>query len=386
MNNLKLKIFLEDYILPLVSKVNCLFRHDEKKILFYINSSLRESSKVLFDYMVKKGYNKKYKMIVSCENYKDLAGLNVENVSFESTNRGFLSFFRCKYVFYSVGRIPLLPSKDQFVMQIWHGVPLKDADVGLKKTHTYDRQYYTWLLSPSEYLKPVFSKWFSFPEKSIYVGGYPRCDILFEDSSPYDFGEYKKLIIWVPTFRKSIRGMKDSSVNDAEIIPVLTADKFAEFNEFLQQQGIKVVVKLHPEQNLTNYNLVDMDHFLLLSHVEFTKKKMDLYSLMKQCDAMITDYSSVYFDYMLLDRPIGFTVDDIAEYGKNRGFALDPDKFMPGEKIETFDELKQFILNIAEGKDLCAAERTEINKLINQYPEGGYCQKILDFSGLSVDN
>ncbi len=385
MDNIKLKVFLENHVFPVFSFVNRLFKHDEKKILFYINSSFRESSKVLFDYMVKKGYNKKYKIIVSCENYKELAEQNLENVSFESTSRGFLSFFRCKYVFYSVGRIPLLPSKEQFVMQIWHGVPLKDADKGLKLTHTPKHKYYTWLLAPSEFLKPVYSKWFSYPEDGIYVGGYPRCDLLFENSAPYDFGEYKKLIIWVPTFRKSIRGMKDSTVNDAEIIPVLTADKFSEFNNFLQQYGIKVVVKLHPEQNLANYNLVDMDHFLLLSHSEFIKKKMDLYPLMRQCDALITDYSSVYFDYMLLDRPIGFTVDDIAEYGKNRGFALDPNRFMPGEKISNFKELKKFILNIAEDKDPFANDRNDVNKLINQYPNGGYCQRVLDFSGLSVN-
>ena len=77
--------------------------------------------------------------------------------------------------------------------------------------------------------------------------------------------------------------------------------------------------------------------------------------------------------------------DGVAEYGKNRGFALDPNRFMPGEKISNFKDLKQFILNIAEDKDPFANERNDVNKLINQYPNGGYCQRVLDFSGLSVN-
>ena len=385
MDSIKVKVFLENYIFPVFSFVNRFFKHDDRRILFYINSSFRESSKVLYDYMIKTGINRYYHVTVSCADYKILSEQNEEdNVSFVCLKKGFFEFFRTKFVYYSIGRIPVFPAKDQFVMQMWHGVPLKDADKGLKLTHTPKHRYYTWLLSPSEFLKPVYSKWFSYPEDGIYVGGYPRCDLLFEQSEPYDFGDYKKLVIWVPTFRKSIRGMSDVNESD-NIIPILATKDFKAFNDFLQSVGVKVIVKLHPEQDLSNYNLVDMQNFILLSHQEFVKKNMNLYLLMKQCDAMITDYSSVYFDYMLLNRPIAFTVDDIKDYGEKRGFALDPSKFMPGHKMQTLDDIKTFVYSVSQGRDDCKEEREEINKLINQYPEGNYCKRIVEFSNLVTE-
>ena len=60
------------------------------------------------------------------------------------------------------------------------------------------------------------------------------------------------------------------------------------------------------------------------------KQKMTVYTLLRNADGLITDYSSVYFDYMLLDRPIAFAIDDIKEYGDKRGFIFEtPEDYMP---------------------------------------------------------
>jgi len=384
MKNLKLKLFLENTVLPTISKFNARKKHDQHKVLFYINSDLRESNKVLFDYMLEHGYNKKYEIVVACRDYAKYVEQKIANVRFISCNKATFEFFSSGKVFYSVGRIPFFPAKDQVVMQMWHGVPLKNADEGLKKTHTLQHQYYTWLLSPSEHLKPVFSKWLSVPEERIYVGGYPRCDYLFCKEKKYDFGEYNKLILWTPTFRKSAtRGYSDVDMKD-RIIPILSADKFKDVNEYLRKLGVKVIVKLHPAQDLSNYNLVELDHFILLSHSEFMAKKMDLYYLASQTDALITDYSSIYFDYMLIDKPIGFTIDDMEEYKANRGFSLDPEVYMPGTKMASYDELLDFFKEVSEGADSYAEERRAVNELVNQYREGGYCKRILEFCGVTL--
>lgn len=384
MKSVKLKLILENYILPVISKINSKLAHDDSRVLLYINSTLRESSKVLFDYMLSHGYQEKYKIVVSSYDYRELSSRSYENVKFVGTGiAAFMEFFKAKYVFYSVGKIPLLPAKDQIVMQMWHGVPLKEADPGLKAARKQSHQYYTWFLSTSEFLKPVFSKWHSVPESRMYIGGYPRCDYLFNQEKKYDFGAYKKLILWAPTFRKSaIRDFADTNMED-RIVPILENKNFSDFNAFLKSIGVKVIVKLHPAQDLSNYSMVDLDHFILLSHTEFCDRGMDLYYLASQTDALITDYSSIYFDYLLLDRPIGFTVDDIKEYGRNRGFALDPEKFMPGIKMVTFEDLKRFISDIAENRDPYKQERREVNKLINQYPDGGYSERILKFVGIN---
>ena len=364
--------------------MNNIIRHSKNRVLFYINSDFRESNKALFDYMLENDYNKDYTLIVSCHDYKKYKEKDIFNVKFIDNRRAFLEFYRAKYVFYSIGRIPLDPAPDQVVMQMWHGVPIKNPDEGLKRTHTFEHQHYTWLLSTSEFLKPVFSKWMSVPPEKMYIGGYPRCDSLFNKEKKYDFGEYEKLILWTPTFRRSyIRGYSDAEMED-RIIPILHDKDFTTFNIFLKSINVKVVVKLHPAQDLSNYHLVQLSNFIIYSHKDFNKKSMDLYYLASQSDALITDYSSMFYDYLLLNRPIGFTEDDMKEYGNIRGFVFEnPEEFMPGMKIVDYDDLCEFVKNVAVGDDDFAKERQRVNMLVNDYREGGFCKRILDFVGIS---
>ena len=351
MKNLKVKIFLENYVLPCISKINSWMKHDNKKILFYINSDFRENNKALFDYMIKKGVNRKYQIIVACRDYKRYKEHKIENVKFIGTSKATFEFFHSGIVFYSIGKIPLLPAKDQTVMQMWHGVPLKAADEGLKKQYSLKHQYYTWVLSPSDFLKPIICQWLSVTEDHIYIGGYPRCDIFFNKKENNFNSGNDKLILWVPTFRKSkTRGYTDVDMC-GNIVPVLSNNMFVKINEFLKKKRVKIIVKLHPAQD-------------------------------SQSDALITDYSSIYFDYMLTDRPIGFTINDMEEYKRNRGFSLPPEKFMPGSKIKGYEDLLNFVQDVVDDKDPYKEERNEVNKLINQDPTGGYCQKILDFVGI----
>lgn len=382
MKNLKVKFFLERYVLPCVSKLNSWMKHDSKKILFYINFNFGDNNKALFDYMIKNGINNNYQIIVACRDYKKYLRNKNGNVKFVGTYRATFEFFCSGIVFYSVGKIPIQPAKDQTVMQMWHGVPLKAADEGLKKQYSLKHHYYTWVLSPSVFLKPILCQWLSVGEDHIYIGGYPRCDVFFTKEEKNLGAEYDKLILWVPTFRKSkTRDYTDVDMH-GNIVPILSNNMFAQMNEFLKNKRVKIIVKLHPAQDLNNYSLMELNGFVILSHEDFCNRGYDLYSLASQADALITDYSSIFFDYMLADRPIGFTVDDIDEYKSNRGFSLPPERFMPGSKIKNYEDLLNFVQDVVDDKDPYKEERHEVNKLINQDPTGGYCQKILDFVGI----
>lgn len=383
LQNVKVKQFLQSTIFTVFTWVNRFLNHNKRLILFYINTDLRESNKSLLEYLIDKGYNKTYQIICACNNPEDYAKIQIQNVRFTNRIGGVRNFFRAGYVFYSIGKIPIEPGKNQQVMQMWHGTPLKGANEGWRKNHTWKRQHYTWLLSPSKHFAPVFSCLFSVPQERIFVGGYPRCDALFKGNPHYDFGEYHKIILWAPTFRKSIdSGMKEFTHYD-KMIPVLKQDEYNEFDKFLASIGIKVVVKLHPYQYFDKSQFSQMNNFILLSHQEFCAKKMDLYRFAAQSDALITDYSSIYFDYLLLDRPIAFTEDDIELYGKERGFAVEnPNEYKPGFRIKTKNDLMQFCIDLANGKDCYKEERERVNKLVNDFRNGSFCQRILDKMGI----
>ena len=110
---------------------------------------------------------------------------------------------------------------------------------------------------------------------------------------------------------------------------------------------------------------------------------MKLYVLLANTDALITDFSSVYFDYLLTNKPIGFAVDDMISYGKNRGYTVDdPIKIMPGMHIQTVDELIDFVDSVIKGNDDYLECRNNINKLFNVSNIPNASQKLIEFLGI----
>lgn len=384
-SNVRLKVFLQDYVFGFLSRINKHKSHRQDRIMLYSNLGFRDNIKALFDYLIEKGYNSKYNIICSLNDYADYKDLKIHNVSFVSNIKGVLSYFSTGYVYYCFGKIPLIPAKDQKVIQMWHGCPFKAPDEGMLKGHSWDKQYYTNVLSTSRHFTAFWSYAFSIPESNIIICGQPRCDDLYKPSPEYDFGQYKKLILWTPTFRKSkVTGYSDIRQQD-EIVPVLKANDFEFINSQLKEIGVKIIVKLHPMQDLDKYNLVNLDNFILMSHQEFTRREMSLYRLMKQCDALITDYSSIFFDYLLLNRPIGFTEDDCEDYGSTRGFALeDPDSYKAGFRIKTKEDLLRFAKDLSDGKDEYRQERVRVLDLSNDYRDGQFSKCALESVGIKL--
>jgi len=110
---------------------------------------------------------------------------------------------------------------------------------------------------------------------------------------------------------------------------------------------------------------------------------VSVYALLSMADALITDYSSVYFDYLLLDRPIAFTVEDMGKYEEDRGFVFDnPNDYMPGKKIHDQDEMITFVNELVEQKDDYKDERKKINDIVNSYVDGCNSERICKKIGL----
>ena len=110
-----------------------------------------------------------------------------------------------------------------------------------------------------------------------------------------------------------------------------------------------------------------------------------MYKLLVQSDALITDYSSVFFDYLLIDKPIGFTIDDMESYRNKRGFVMkDPDYYMPGFRISSLEDLERFCLDSASEKDDFKAERSRVNALVYDFKDGLFCKRILEIMEINI--
>jgi CDP-glycerol glycerophosphotransferase (TagB/SpsB family) len=350
------------------------------RILVYSNLGFRDNVRSMYDYLIKNGYNKRYEIICSLDDFEKYSGDCPENVKFVSNRAGLRYFFTSKFMFYSFGKYPIKPSPKQRVVNLWHGMPLKTVGNLEKGCEDNDYMFFTYTIATSEFFGRVMSRCFKCPEENVLLTGQPRCDVLFE-------GERRaaeRLILWLPTYRTSDRlGSANSGFSEGRCFPLIDEDgQLEQLDRLLGEYGFKMVIKPHPLQNVTE-DIESLENISLKTQADFDREGIDLYEMFKRSAALITDYSSVYFDYMLLDRPIGFTLDDIECYGRERGFVTDqPLKLMPGAKIRSFRDMCDFVLQVCKGEDSYSDERRRVNKTVNSHQSGGAAKSISDIIGL----
>lgn len=197
------------------------------------------------------------------------------------------------------------------VIQVWHacGAIKKFGNVIERK---YPIRHYDYVLATSSYWKASYSQAFGVSENQVLPLGLPRCDELFdsqwiEGSRQYLFEKYpilrhKKIILYAPTFRGNIyNGFYGIDFNAKKILQNLGED-------------YAIIYKFHPLMG--NYRL-ESDQRIINMNSE------DTHQLFCISDYFISDYSSIVFDYMILEKPILFFVPDYQKYCQELGVFVD---------------------------------------------------------------
>ena len=104
--NIRLKVFLMKTVFTAAGALSRLIRKDSRKVLIYANEGFRDNSRYLFDYMLRNGYQRKYRIIVASDDYKELLASPVPGVKYESCLRGVADYLSAGCVYYSFGKIP----------------------------------------------------------------------------------------------------------------------------------------------------------------------------------------------------------------------------------------------------------------------------------------
>ena len=196
---------------------------------------------------------------------------------------------------------------------------------------------------------------FNAKDEQMLLVGNIRNDELFEEKKD-------KNIIWMPTYRNS-KNYHDSQ--DAFIFS-LDESEFEDINTILAEYEYHLYIKLHPLEESqfkfkNNYSNIHM-----LSEDIISQHYGTLYKFLGTTSALITDYSSVFLDYYLLDRPVAFTINDYEEYKEKRGFVFDDIKsLMAGPTISNLEELLKFLLSVMNSEDEFYIERNKVNSLVN---------------------
>lgn len=181
--------------------------------------------------------------------------------------------------------------------------------------------------------------------------GYPRNDTLFRDNSIPSVKP--AVILWAPTFRQTkSRYLNETYLNSSELgIPLFTEEKeLKDTDRFLQDTGVILEIKLHRlQQELPAHRFIKSS----LSNIRFYNDDPGrFYESMHRYSALITDYSSIYVDFLAMDRPEAFVFSDINEYETGRGaFQYNLRDSVPGHIIYTLQDMKDFIKDTVVGID-----------------------------------
>lgn len=357
-----------------------------------VSCEFHDNSRAVYDYLVEHKSKQSYKFIIAVTDTEANKHLKKENTIVVGRVLGIVYFLFCKYCFYSYSFYKIKPAQKQVVVNQWHGTPLKAIGAMSKDVINAGEKNdnFTYILSTAPMFYDTFEKAFECDRKKILCCGHARTDIFFESiskASNLGLDAYSKAIIWMPTFRTTVDGRhndlgKNYDYKQSEtLLPLFdTIQELEKLNCWLNHQNILLIIKIHSISPCSNFNFTNIK---LYKDVDLNRKGITLYELIKEMDALITDYSSVFFDFLLLNRPIGFTVDDISLYQNARGFTVEnPLELMPGHHIETIQEFYEFIQDIISGKDLYYQDRKRVNDLCNRYQDNHNCQRLLEQIGL----
>ena len=330
---------------------------DSNIIIFesFMGRKYCDSPKAIYEYMLSDKKYSKYTFVWAFkqpEEYKYLEeNLNTKICRYNS--KSYLKYYSKAKYWVTNSRIPdtIIKKKDQVYIQCWHGTPLKrlgfDIEVtggnamntikDIRKKYDIDAKKYTYMVSPSKFSTEKFISAFNLKkynkENIVIEQGYPRNDFLVnykkqdvnKIKKELKIPKNKKVILYAPTWRD----------NQHENNVGYTYKTEVDFD--------------YLKENLSDeYVILFRAHYFVANNFDFEKYKGfifdvsnydDINHLYVVSDLLITDYSSVFFDYSILKRPIIFYMYDLEEYKtKLRDFYIDL-KELPGNIIEKENEL-----------------------------------------------
>ena len=222
----------------------------------------------------------------------------------------------------------------------------------------------------------------------VYLG-YPRCDVFYQSSGSIagqkmGLSPESRYVVWLPTFRQHANvdmGMDRSKYDSIGMPLVYSLEALGRLDTFLAGMDTYIFFKPHPAQDVSGLISANLEHVRIIRDRDLSDRGLVLYELLSGSDGLITDYSSVFFDYLLLDRPIATTTDDIDEWKAMTGFAFDLESFYDKSttRVATLEELMGFLSDLHEGIDKKAGGREEIRKLTNTYFDGDSAKRVAAF-------
>ena len=342
----------------------------------------------IYEEMVRQGLDNEYNCVWSLTDTNIPIPGNCTKIKRPGMKFLFYSLRSKFWIFDSRHQYYLKKNKNTRYIQTWHGTPLKKLALDMDKVNsseTTDIEDYKakfkknsslwdYLISQNSYSSKIFKRAFAFDGEMLEIG-YPRNDILINENNETKINEIKerlnidkdkKIILYAPTWR-------DNEFHKKGIYKFATEMDFNAMQNALSDEYV-LIVKFHylvkDEINWDEYR-----DFIIECN-----EMWDIQELYLISDILITDYSSVMFDYALLNRPILFFTYDLDFYKDNlRDFYFDINT-VPGPLIETTEDLVDFIKNNSKEDyfEKYGTKYQAFKETYNEFDKGSSCQSVIE--------
>ena len=276
-------------------------------------------------------------------------------------------------------------SNHTYNIEVGHG------SIGFKSCGLMDKKHKGFSFTPDTYknVAKVFvisqmemlllSSFSAIPENKYEITGNPRTDMLLESDGREKL-EYlldrdlngKKIVFNMPTFRIH----ENSGLTNGDLITDGIKIKnfdYVKFDKFLKEQNTILISKVHhAEERLVTSKMkkYQLENIIFISNNDLENKELNLYEVLNCCDILITDYSSIYGDFLFMDKSIIFTNYDIEQYRNERGIILEPyDYWTAGPKVKNQEDLELEIVKCLKDKNYYKEKRAELREVFYKYQD-----------------
>ena len=349
-----------------------------------------DNTRAVFNEMIKRGVNKEYKLVWTTHNESVLPDSfkNIKNVYASNMNS-----FKYKYYYSYFSKAFIVSNffmqkrrEEQYYLYLAHGAAFKNIK---------DNRYYIPpdclgcdFIAYSEKIGKLDARSLNTSTKDVNIisNGYPRNDELFDKinlKALFPNNEFSKLIYWLPTFRQK-EGKSYSNIT----IPFVYNEKNAQLiNDTAKKNKILICIKPHPAQNTDKIKKLNLSNLIIIDNAFLESKGVTNYQLLGNSDALLSDYSSVFYDYLLCDKPIGLCREDYEEYCKSEGLVKEIIPYLDCcEMLYTADDLCSFISDVANSIDKYKELRNKTKLEIHKHVDNNASKRCVDLILKRIEN
>jgi CDP-glycerol glycerophosphotransferase (TagB/SpsB family) len=293
--------------------------------------------------------------------------------------RGVLEYARARVVVHTHG-LYAEPSRSsgKLFVNVWHGWGTKQLEQRPEVVRQSDL-----VTATSNAAADAIAEAWGIGRQQVEVTGLPRTDALLRASSMPRPEALRRLIpddgslvVWLPTYRRSLVGhIRTDGIdfgNDFQLPRCRRAD-VARLAEGLDTH---ILLKTHPMA--ATHDLGDQGRLSIWDNDALASSGLSLYELLGHADVLVTDYSSVWVDYLLLNRPIVFTMADREEYARSRGVyaSLTDEHELPGPVVGDVVGLRRSLLEALHDGDPWASRREAVTAGYHEWSDAGSAARV----------